>query len=96
MGSVVDIALGGGHCFFLPNSTEGTCRTDGQDLLAKATEKDFTLLTSGSELEIWGAGRAEKKEGPVVGLFAKGHMSFAIDREQVEDPLLREPSLKEM
>lgn len=68
-GLPVDFAFGGGRCFFLPNSTEGSCRTDDKDLLAKAKEKGIKVVQGMAELREYreqGGG----DEGTVLGLFA--------------------------
>lgn len=65
----VDFAFGGGRCFFLPNSTEGSCRTDDKDLLARAKEKGIKVVQGMAELREYreqGGG----DEGTVLGLFA--------------------------
>lgn len=67
LGPQVDIAFGGGRCFFLPNSTEGSCRPDDKDLFEDA-KKDMNLkvITSAAEL----ASVEEGKKGlGTVGLF---------------------------
>ena len=70
-GPSVDLALGGGACFFLPNDTAGSCRTDGQDLLKKAEEDGVKVLRGMKALRDW----HEEDEGAhsggrVLGLFA--------------------------
>jgi len=39
LGRVVDLILGGGRCYFLPNSTAGGCRSDGRDVTKLAQEE---------------------------------------------------------
>ena len=68
-GLPVDFAFGGGRCFFLPNSTKGSCRTDDRDLLARAKEKGIKVVQGMAELREYreeGGG----DEGTVLGLFA--------------------------
>lgn len=53
LGPQVDFALGGGRCFFLPNSTTGSCRPDDQDLFDLARKNGMPtaeMITSASEL----------------------------------------------
>jgi alkaline phosphatase len=89
----VDLMMGGGRCFFLPNTTKGSCRTDGRDLIKEAKEiygwkyvmeskDDFLALTgkNGDRLPL-----------PAMGLFHLDHMNYEIDRDNE-----KEPSLKEM
>lgn len=64
----VDFAFGGGKCFFLPNGTDGSCRTDGKDMLGAAKAKGVRVIDGMAAL------RAYKDEDsvdePVLGLFA--------------------------
>lgn len=70
----VDFAFGGGKCFFLPNGTEGSCRTDEKDMLATAKAKGVRVVDGMAAL------RAYKDEdsvdGPVLGLFASDVRPF--------------------
>ncbi|KAF9024594.1 hypothetical protein BGZ52_010666, partial [Haplosporangium bisporale] len=91
LGRRVDLMLGGGRCFFLPNTTEGSCRTDNRNLIEESQEKhgwkDVLLnrrqfdekLTNGKILGL-----------PTMGLFHLGHMNFEIDRQPSEEPALHE------
>lgn len=70
-GASVDLALGGGACFFLPNTTRGSCRTDGRDLLQAAEGEGVRVLRGMKELREW----HEEEEGAhgggrVLGVFA--------------------------
>ena len=67
LGAQVDLAFGGGRCFFLPNTTEGSCRDDELDLFAQAKkERKVKLITTAEELE----GLEEGKSSlGTVGLF---------------------------
>ncbi|KAG0665215.1 hypothetical protein C6P46_000314 [Rhodotorula mucilaginosa] len=98
-GLPVDFAFGGGRCFFLPNSTEGSCRTDDKDLLARAKEKGIKVVQGMAELREYreqGGG----DEGTVLGLFADDnalqHMDYEIDRQKNTILTNEQPSLKEM
>ncbi|GAA5897799.1 hypothetical protein JCM6882_000100 [Rhodosporidiobolus microsporus] len=94
-GLTVDFALGGGRCFFLPNGTEGSCRTDGKDLLAKAKEKGIKVLEGMAALRAYHEEDAHD-EGTVLGLFADDHMSYEVDRQRIAISADEQPSLKEM
>ncbi|KAF9192775.1 hypothetical protein BGZ51_004943 [Haplosporangium sp. Z 767] len=96
LGRQVDLMLGGGRCFFLPNTTDGSCRADDRDLIQdiKKNKKygwkhlvqnraEFRKLIKEDDDKVLPL--------PVVGLFHSNHMNFAIDR----DPKV-EPSLSEM
>lgn len=92
LGRVVDIMLGGGRCYFLPNTTVGGCRSDGRDVTKLAQEKygwgyiddraGFDSLKLGKSVEL-----------PMLGLFAPLDIPFEIDRRSQEDIY---PSLDEM
>lgn len=69
MGLTVDFAMGGGRCFFLPNTTKGSCRTDGKDLLEKAKGKGLKVLEGMQALRTYHEEDAHD-EGTVLGLFA--------------------------
>ncbi|KAK4057298.1 vacuolar alkaline phosphatase [Microbotryomycetes sp. JL221] len=96
---VVDFALGGGECFFLPNSTIGdkgtSCRTDDQDLFDQAIKNGYTVLRGPRELREW-HDKAGHEGSPVIGLFASDHMHYEIDRQQIEHVNEEQPSLREM
>ncbi|KAL4897621.1 alkaline-phosphatase-like protein [Aspergillus ambiguus] len=87
LGSMVDLLLGGGRCNFSPNTTEGSCRSDGLDLLAYAEEKGWTVAQDRNEFDA-----LSKAELPLLGLFAEESMRYEMDRKVLQD----EPSLLEM
>lgn len=67
LGPQVDIAFGGGRCFFLPNTSEGSCRDDGEDLFAQAgKERNVKLITTAEELAVLEEGKSSLG---TVGLF---------------------------
>lgn len=92
LGRVVDLMLGGGRCHFLPNTTEGGCRTDGIDVTEIAQKQHgwqyinnragFERLRGGKNITL-----------PTLGLFAERDIPFEIDRRNMEDIY---PSLDEM
>ncbi|CAG8812181.1 17088_t:CDS:1, partial [Gigaspora rosea] len=51
LGRQVDLMIGGGRCFFLPNSTTGSCRSDDRDLVAEAKNSGFTYFSSRDEFD---------------------------------------------
>lgn len=70
-GQSVDIALGGGLCFFLPNSTSVSCRTDDRDLIDKAQKAGYTVLRGVKSFREWREDDSgASNDGPVIGLFA--------------------------
>lgn len=64
----VDIALGGGACFFRPNGTSSSCRTDGDDLLEAAKGKGVKVLEGMAALRAFR--EEDAQDAPVLGLFA--------------------------
>ncbi|KAF9343609.1 hypothetical protein BGX26_005473 [Mortierella sp. AD094] len=89
LGRQVDLMLGGGRCFFLPNTTEGSCRLDDRDLIKESKNHDWeTVMLSGTDFT-----KLTKKNPirlPAMGLFNPSHMNFEIDRRKgdVDEPAL--------
>jgi alkaline phosphatase len=76
----VDVLLGGGKRFFLPE-TAGGKRKDGRDLVEEARRAGYAVVGTASELQ--------RVMGPkVLGLFAMGNMAFEIDRARTAEPSL--------
>lgn len=67
-GLPVDFAFGGGRCFFLPNGTADSCRTNQKDLLAVAKEKGIKVVQGMADLREYHERGGD--EGTVLGLFA--------------------------
>lgn len=51
LGRQVDLMFGGGRCFFLPNSTEGSCRIDERDLVKESKERGFKYFSTRKEFD---------------------------------------------
>src|SRR5438552_4897184 len=79
----VDVMLGGRREWFLPVGHGGS-RKDSLDLVARAKKRGWAYVDSPQDL-------ARVSHGPLLGLFAAGDMTFALDRDAA-----REPSLPEM
>ncbi|KAF9898926.1 hypothetical protein BX616_003441 [Lobosporangium transversale] len=88
----IDLLMGGGRCFFLPNTTEGSCRTDHRDLIKEGQElygwkyvmnnrQDFDQLNNNDDDGI---------PLPALGLFHQDHMNYEIDRNPEKEPSLSE------
>lgn len=67
LGKTVDLMFGGGLCEFLKNTTQGSCRADKKDLIARG-QKDFgwQLKTTRQEFDALD----ENAKMPLLGLFA--------------------------
>ncbi|KAL1919458.1 uncharacterized protein VTP21DRAFT_2151 [Calcarisporiella thermophila] len=89
LGRVVDVMLGGGRCFFLPNNNSESCRKDDRDLIHEARDRGFQVLLSRPEFDA-----ANPAQVPILGLFAPGHMDYEIDRVPKEQPSLYEMAQK--
>ena len=91
LGRVVDIMLGGGRCHFLPNSTEGSCRLDDNDIIKQARAAGFNYVSDRKGFDSLKLGSAVKL--PLLGLFAETDIPYEIDRRN-ENHIY--PSLDEM
>lgn len=92
LGRSVDLILGGGRCFFLPNSTEGSCRSDDVDVVEIAKTK-HNWAYSDSRAGFDALENGEKAQLPLLGLYASHDIPFEIDRRNHNDVY---PSLSEM
>lgn len=97
-GNGIDVALGGGRSYFLPEGTadpenEGSRgrRLDGRDLSSEWTAKtrNAAFVWNREQFDAIDA----KKTGPVLGLFERSHMQYEYDRRRTGG---NEPSLSEM
>uniref|UniRef100_A0A832MII9 Alkaline phosphatase n=1 Tax=Eiseniibacteriota bacterium TaxID=2212470 RepID=A0A832MII9_UNCEI len=79
----IEVVLGGGARHFRPYAAGGR-RDDGRDLLAEARRRGIEVVADRD-------GLARAGRGPLLGLFADSHMSYAFERDAA-----REPSLVEM
>lgn len=77
----VDVILGGGQEFFTLEKSGG--KQKERDLVAEAKQAGYDYITSRNEM-------AKSKSNKVLGLFAKGAMTYEIDRPDTQ------PSLAEM
>ncbi|CAB4432886.1 unnamed protein product [Rhizophagus irregularis] len=91
LGRQVDLMFGGGRCFFLPNSTEGSCRIDERDLVKESKERGFKYFSTRKEFDDL---EPRKDKFPLLGLFTLDHMSYEIDRDPTKEPSLKEMSEK--
>jgi len=82
-GDGVDVALGGGRAFFLPQNVDGGSRLDGRNLVQ---EWPGEYVSTAGELAAANGGR-------LLGLFNDSYMVFDEDRSGNDDG---EPSLRDM
>lgn len=80
-----DLMLGGGARHF-----EADGRDDGEDLISKFSEKNYTIARSKQEL-----GEASS-DSPLLGLFNDSHLPYSIDHQTIDDHRENIPTLAEM
>lgn len=90
-GSMVDILMGGGRCYFKPQNDSTSCRSDDLDLFGFAESKGFTVMQDRAAFDELDLG--QNAPLPYIGLFNDDQMMYEIDRSK--DPQ-QEPSLLEM
>ena len=88
LGSVVDILLGGGRCYFKPSSQAGSCRSDNVDLLKFGKEKGFNVFTDRAGFDKLKGG--ENAKLPYVGLFTEGKVDLKCWRESERAMLMNQ------
>jgi alkaline phosphatase len=91
LGRVVDLILGGGRCHFLPNTTEGSCRGDGKDIIKAGKDAGYNYVNDRAGFDGLKLGSAVKL--PLLGLFADTDIPYEIDRRNETDIY---PSLEEL
>ncbi|KAF2872725.1 alkaline-phosphatase-like protein [Massariosphaeria phaeospora] len=88
-GPTVDVFLGGGQCYYKPESAGG-CRKDGLELLKFATSKGYHVMQDRAAFDNFT--KSSNASLPYLGLFSKEHLMYEIDRSKVPE---EEPSLVE-
>ncbi|OAA57204.1 repressible alkaline phosphatase precursor [Cordyceps fumosorosea ARSEF 2679] len=92
LGRSVDLLLGGGRCYFLPNSSSGGCRHDDIDVTRVARERHgWNYVDSRAGFDALAGG--DRATLPLLGLVAHGNVPFELDRRTMNDTY---PSLAEM
>lgn len=86
LGHTVDILLGGGKCYFEPNTTETSCRDDATDLFADAAGKGYNVFTDRAGFDALDSGANAAL--PFLGLFTSSHLSYEVDRNATKEPSL--------
>ncbi len=82
-----DVALGGGLADFLPDSEAGI-RRDRRNLVEEARAAGYTVLTRGDP-------RPAAPPARLLGLFAWGHLAYALDDRRLP-PERRDPALADL
>lgn len=83
LGQTVDLLIGGGRCFFLPNTTEGSCRHDDTDVVKMAQEKfGYSYVDNRKDFDnLRGKGGVKL---PLLALMAETDIPYEIDRVHVD------------
>ncbi len=86
-----DAILGGGWAYFVPSSQNGSKRKDQKDIIQAMKISGYDFVENRSQLRAVNPKTVDK----LFGLFAKGNMAYAVDREN--NPVFsNQPSLAEM
>ena len=91
LGHMVDLLMGGGRCHFTPHATEGSCRSDEVNLVAKAKRDGYHYVSDRAGFD--GLNSGANVQLPLLGLFADLDIPYEIDRRVENDTY---PSLAEM
>lgn len=71
LGPAVDILMGGGRCYFKPQSDETSCRSDNIDLVSFAQEHGYYVMQNRSAFDTLEGGKGDIPL-PFLGLFNDG------------------------
>ena len=94
LGRMVDVMIGGGRCHFLPNTTEGSCRADGKDVVKLAKEKyGWNYVDNRSDFDNL---RSKDVELPLLALLAETDIPYELDRVHVADIYPSEAEMAEV
>lgn len=72
LGPMVDILLGGGRCYFKPQSDPISCRSDDVDLFGYAKKKGYRVMQNRAGFDELKKGTSKYAELPYIGLFNDG------------------------
>ncbi|KAI8319500.1 alkaline phosphatase [Martensiomyces pterosporus] len=86
----VDLMFGGGICFFQPNTTKTSCRTDTLNAWELAKSKGYNAFDNRAAFDAL----KPNTKLPTLGLFTPDHMSYEIDRNPKVEPSLAEMTIK--
>lgn len=84
-GGPVDVALGGGRGAFVGQDRGGQ-RRDGRDLAEEWDNLGGVYVETAAEFRAL----SPQDDDPVLGLFARSHLDYTIDRDPAEQPSLAE------
>ncbi|KAL7416904.1 alkaline phosphatase [Mrakia frigida] len=90
LGHTTDLMLGGGLCFFQPNTTDfpKSCRPDQINAIDQAKDNGYNFFSSRAGFDALDGGKNATL--PFMGLFTSSHMSYEVDRNASVEPSLSE------
>ena len=71
---MVDLLLGGGRCYFKPQSDKTSCRSDDIDLFGFAKERGYRVMQDREGFDELQNGTASEAALPYIGLFNDGQL----------------------
>lgn len=86
-----EVAMAGGLAHFIPQSQEGSKRTDGKDLIEAMVAGGYTFIKSADELKTVDPAKTDK----LLGVFAMSHLDYDLDRQNSAEPS-KQPTLADM
>jgi alkaline phosphatase len=75
-GILLDVIMGGGRDYFIPQSMDGSDRNDDRDLLGELGAAGYTIVTTNDEL----SAAVEEGTTRLFGIFNSGNMDGWLDR----------------
>ncbi|PVU86888.1 hypothetical protein BB561_006511 [Smittium simulii] len=90
LGQNVDLMFGGGRCVFQSNSTKESCRKDTKDIWGTLKNNSWNTISTKEEFETLDS----KSQLPIIGLFSKSDMPYAIDYDINNVPSLPQMAKK--
>lgn len=100
----LDLAIGGGGCYFLPQNNEKSCRGDDRDLVGEARENGWNVETWFEDQDL-NQNENKKKDSdssempslPYLNLLAQHNTPYELDRISKDLPsALKVPSLSQL
>lgn len=93
LGEMVDLLIGGGRCFFLPQSDEAGCRSDELNLVEFAKKQGWDVSVDRAGFDKLGLGLNKDVKLPVLSLLAYYNIPYEIDRDEKVFPSLYEETV---
>lgn len=84
-GGPVNVVLGGGRAAFVPRDVGGQ-REDGRDLANEWDQLGGVYVETAAEFRAL----SPHDDEPILGLFARSHLDYTLDRDPAEQPSLEE------